>query len=392
MRKMLPCTFVFLFSILAVDARAIVPTCTEAGIRSAISSLMAGGTVDASGCGSITFTGGPIAFGSSTAPITLILGTGTYKFDNQQGTKDGFEVHGPGSRLLGQGPENTKLTIGSNFAGDVVYAGPLTTADGGFVSGIEVAGLKIDEGGSATVGYGLDIRSVRDPSSFHNLSFWNMSGTAIIISTAPAALVPNALIPQGISLRDIYIQTGTGRLLANTVVVTGNQIYMGSNLKIIGPGSANSNGFAGLYIRPTSTQSADGRYNTFFSGAVAGYTNCMVLTAPAGPNSGAMGNVIGPGNTFENCGTAYEMTGDASHLATNNWAFANAFQNTATHIAVLDYALGNFIQEITDGGQGTITLTSNSMNNTVIAQMANRNDISDFGTSNDAYSTLSSTS
>jgi len=394
MSKMMNIAFVTLFAILFVaSSYGIVPICSDSGVRAALNSLESGngGTVDATGCGSITFTAsiqlGPV-------PITLILGTGTYEFVNTTG--DGFDLHGAGSRLLGQGPESTVIKTGGGFSGGIVYAGPLAGDEMLFVAGLEVAGLKIDQTNALT-NYGLDIRSVRDPSSFHNLSLWNMTGSAIIISTATR--VSNAEMPQGLSLRDIYIQTnGTQPLTGNTVVVTGNQIYMGSNVKIIcsnagGTGPCdNPSGYVGLDIQPTADGIGDGRYNTFFSGAIAGYPLCASLTAPIGAAGGAEGNVIGLGNTFENCQIAYEMTGTASLRAEKNWAFGNAFVSTTPNIALLNYARGNFVQEITNGNKGAIQLAVASSNNTVIAQMANPNDVSDSGIGNDVFSTLNSTS
>ena len=253
------------------------------------------------------------------------------------------------------------------------------------MNGIEVAELKVDQS-NAPAAIGLNALSVRDPSSFHNLALWNMTGTAIQITTSSIA---GGRLPQGIGLHDVYVQT-MGNLSGDTVVVTGNQIYLGPNVKIVTMG-APTGPFRGLVFKPTPTNKGDGRFNTFFSGAVAGYSTCVSIEAPeVGPGStGAIGNVIGPGNTFENCSLAYEMTGaDSSHPASHNWAMGNTFENTGS-VAKLDFALDNFVQEISNGNPGTVTLTNNAVSNAVLVRSGNPGDVVNGGPQNLIYSLLS---
>lgn len=325
---------------------------------------------------------GPIIVGSPTAPVTLILGSGTITLTNTAG--DGFILNGSGSRLLGQGPNNTIIKPASGFSGDVVHVEP--AAGQTLMNGIELGEFMIDQGNAPTV-TGINLLSVRDPTSLHNLSLTSMTGTAIQITTSPQS---GGRLPQGINLRDIYV-TAYESLTADTVVVTGAQIYIGPNVKIISFGP--SGPYHGLVIKPSPSHKGDGRYNTFFSGAVAGYDTCLSIQAPdTEASTGAIGNVIGPGNTFELCSLAYEMTGiDTNHRAVNNWAFGNAFVSTAPKIARLDFANDNFIEETANGNPGTITLTGNSTNNTVFVRLAAANTISDLGYRNLIYSLLSTT-
>jgi hypothetical protein len=356
-------------------------TCSMGGVTQALSSLPAGGTADFSSCGSMSLNG-PITIGSPTAPVTLILGTGTITLTNTAG--DGFVLNGSGSRLLGQGANSTVINTAAGFSGDIIHAEP--TGGQPEVNGIEIAGFTIDQTNAPAV-TSINLLSVRDPSTLHNLSLTSMTGTAIQITTSPQS---GTRLPQGIGLRDIYI-TAYGNLTADTVVVTGAQIYMGPNVKIISFGPHGP--FHGLVIKPSPSNLGDGRYNTFFSGAVAGYDTCVSIEAPDTVSStGAVGNTIGPGNTFENCSLAYQITGvDSAHIAIHNWAFGNAFVSTTPKIAKLDFANDNFIEETVNGNVGTITLTANSINNTIFARLANPNTISDAGSANLIYSLLSTT-
>jgi len=354
--------------------------CSAGGVNSAVDSLPSGGIVDLTACGSMNLDG-PLAFGTPTAPVTLKLGTGTITFTNTSG--HGFVIGGSGSRLIGQGANSTIITTAAGFSGDIIHVEP---AEGQtLLNGIEVAELEVDQSNAPAV-IGLNVLSVRDPSSFHNLALWNMTGTAIQITTSPLA---GGRLPQGIGLHDIYVQT-KGSLSGDTVVVTGNQIYLGPNVKIVTMG-APTGPYRGLVIKPTPTSKGDGRYNTFFSGAVAGYTTCVSIEAPAvGPGStGAIGNVIGPGNTFENCSLAYEMTGaDSSHPAGRNWGLGNSFENAGS-VARLDFALDNFVQEISNGNPGAVTLTPNSVSNTVFLRQGDPGDVLNMGSKNLIYSLLS---
>ncbi len=357
-------------------------SCSMGSVAQALASLPAtGGTADFSSCGSMSLEG-PITIGSPTSPVTLILGTGKITLTNATG--DGFVLNGSGSRLLGQGANSTVISPSSGFSGDVVHVEP--AAGQTLMNGIELGEFTIDQTNAPAV-TGINLLSVRDPTSLHNLSLTSMTGTAIQITTSP---LNGGRLPQGINLRDIYI-TAYGNLTADTVVVTGAQIYIGPNVKIISFGPRGP--FRGLVIKPSPSHKGDGRYNTFFSGAVAGYDTCLSIEAPDTESStGAIGNIIGPGNTFELCSLAYEMTGvDSFHRAINNWAFGNAFVSTAPKIAKLDFANDNFVEETVNGNPGTITLTANSTNNTVFARLATANTISDFGYRNLIYSLLSTT-
>jgi hypothetical protein len=356
-------------------------TCSMGGVVQTLSSLGAGGIADFSSCGSMSLQG-PIMVGSSAAPVTLIFGTGTITLTNTAG--DGFVLNGSGSRLLGQGANNTVINTAAGFSGDIIHVEP--TAGQPQVNGIEIGGFSIDETNSPAV-TGINLLSVRDPSSVHNVSMTSMTGTAIQITTSPQS---GTKLPEGIGLRDIYI-TAYGTLTADTVVVTGAQIYMGPNVKIISFGPRGP--FRGLVIKPSASHKGDGRYNTFFSGAVAGYNTCLSIEAPdTASSTGALGNIIGPGNTFELCSLAYEMTGvDSNHRAEDNWAFGNAFVSTAPLIARLDVANDNFVEETLNGNPGTITLTPNSTNNTIFARLAAANTVSDSGYKNLTYSVLSTT-
>jgi hypothetical protein len=361
---------------------ASADSCSAGAIAQRISSLPAGGTVDFSACGSMSLAG-PINLGTPTAPVTLLLGTGTVTLTNTAG--NGFVLGGSGSRLIGQGANNTVIAPVAGFSGDIIHIEP--TGGNPYLNGIEVAELSIDQTNAPAV-TALNLLSVRDPSSFHNLALTRMTGTAIQITSSS---ISQAKLPQGIGLRDIYV-TAYGTLTADTVIVTGNQIYLGANVKIINFGS--SGAFRGLVIRPSGdAHDGDGRYNSFFSGAVAGYGTCLSVETPDPVSAtGAIGNIIGPGNTFENCDLGYEMTGvDAAHRAVNNWAFGNAFLSTVPKIARLDFANDNFVEETANGTIGTIALTSNSTNNTVFARLANAGGVSDTGSKNLVFSLLSTT-
>jgi hypothetical protein len=375
-------TVVILILVAAVTTpmNARVPaSCDATGFNNALSS---GGIVDATGCGNVTLSS-TVTIGVNGLATTLLLGSGTYTFNSNTG--DGFVISGSGSRLIGQGPINTTVNTTSAFTGTIIRVEPVSGQNS--LNAIEVSGFRVDQTNTPGV-TALKILSVRDPSTFHNLDLRFGTGTAINITTSTNS---SALIPQGIGLRDIYIQTSSSALTADTVVVTGNQIYLGSNVKIVS--NAPAGVYRGLVIKPTATTNGDGRYNTFFSGAIAGYGTCLSIESATGTGAatGSIGNVIGPGNTFENCSLAYQMTGDSQHLAIDNWAFGNQFVSTVTDIAKLDYAQENFIQEITNGNTGTVALTANSLQNTVFVRMGNLNDVSNSGTSNLVFSMLTNT-
>lgn len=357
--------------------------CTTASVKQAIASLPPGGTADLTSCSSMTLTG-PISFGTPTAPVTVKLGAGTITFNNTSG--HGFVMGGSGSRLLGSGANSTILMTTSGFTGDIIHIEPLSGEVK--LNGIEVADLEIDYT-NAPSQIGLNILSVRDPSSFHNLSLMHMTGTALQIS---GSQLSGSRLSQGIGLRDIYIETNgeVAPLTADTVVISGNQIYLGGNVKIVNMGPT-SLVYRGLVFKPTPTLKGDGRYNTFFSGAVAGYGTCLSVETPEPESdSGSLGNIIGPGNTFENCLLAYQFTGvDNLHRATDNWGIGNAFINTP-NVARLDFANDNFVQELVrPGNAGAITLTANSANNTVFARLTGGSDnVFNSGTANLVYSLL----
>jgi len=359
-------------------------SCSTGGITNLINSLPAGGgTINLSSCGSMSLTG-PIAYGTETAPVTLRLGAGTITFTNTTG--NGFVIGGSGSGLIGSGPLQTVLTTNSGFTGDVVHVEPVAGSTIKGVADIELAGFGCDATPSPTA-ICIEGVSVRQGSSFHNLRLFNMSGTALELTTSA---VSGGRISNITSVRDVFIQTSSNALTADTVIIRGDAIQFDSNNTIYSP--APHGPFRGLVISPTATTQGDGRGNNIAHSVIEGYGTCLSIESPTGPNTGAIGNVI-MANWFEACDLAYQITGaDPSHMAESNQAFGNYFASTTIDTARLDFADDNFVQETTHGTPGTITLTSNSINNSVDVRLGLSTDVANFGTGNTVFTTLGKSS
>ncbi len=356
--------------------------CSTGGVLNLIASLPNGGVADLGACGSLSLEG-PISFGTAAAPVTLKLGPGTVQFTNQTG--NGFQIGGNGSSLIGAGPVQTVITTSSGFSGDIVHVEPVAELTTTGLEGIELANFGCDATNSPTA-ICIDAVAVRHASSFHNLKLSNMTGTALQITTSA---VEGGRLSNITSVRDVYIQTSAEPLSADTVILKGDAIQFDSNNTIFTP--APQGHFRGLVLTPSPTNKGDGRGNNISHSVVEGYGTCISVEAPAGPNTGAIGNVI-TSNWLEECGVGYQFTGaDANHLASNNQAFGNYCVSSTVNCARLDFASHNFIQEITHGNPGTVTLTSNSTDNTVIVNPGTSVDVSDFGFQNTVY-TISSKS
>jgi len=354
--------------------------CSTGGVVGLINSLVHGGIADLTACGSMTLEG-PIIFGSATAPVTLKLGAGTITFSNSSG--DGFVLAGSGSRLIGEGPLQTLLTTDSGFSGDVVHVEPGSDLTTSGVDGIELGYFGCDVSNSPTA-VCVNAVAVRHASSLHNLRLMNMTGIALALTTSS---VPGGRISNGTSVRDVYIQTSANPLTSDTVILKGNAIQFDSNNFVYTP--APQGAYRGLVITPSATSQGDGRGNNVSHSVFEGYGTCLSLESPSAASAGPIGNVI-TANWFEKCGLAYEFTGaDAMHTALNNKAMANYFASTTSHVARLEFANDNFVQEITNGNPGTVTLTSDSTNNIVFVRGGNAGAVVDSGFGNVVYSNLS---
>ena len=224
----------------------------------------------------------------------------------------------------------------------------------------------------------INLLSVRDPSHLHDIEIRNGLAGAINIGTSAnnSSCNPpdtNGCLSQGIGIDNTYIQTATsGTLSADQVVVSGNQVEIGPNVKIINSGP-NPNGYSGLVIQPSGLDVGEGLSNSFFAGSVAGYAICVLITSPnVTANAGAQGNVIGPGNSFERCktatGTGYgvELTGvDSSHQAVGNYVFGNYYLSTTDNTVYIDQGNNNWIWE--KGAAGNINLTAHSAGNNIFS-------------------------
>lgn len=370
------CSFAFPGCTEMVSANA----CSTGGLISVIESLPTGGIADLRACGSMSLAG-PIRIGTATAPVTLLLGTGTITFTNPVG--NGFQIGGNGSRLIGQGSMQTILRTAAGFTGDVVDVEPVSELTTNGVEEIELANFECDVATSpaAICIHGV---AVRHGSTLHNLRLMNMTGTALELTTSP---LQEGRISNITSVRDTYIQTAASALTADTVILKGNAIQFDSNNTIFTPSQKGP--YRGLVISPSSTNQGDGRGNNVAHSVIEGYGICLSVESPPGPNTGAIGTVV-TANWFEECGLAYQFTGaDAGHMAINNHAFANYFASSTVNIARLDFAHDNSIDETTNGNPGTVTLTNNSSNNSLFVHLGNPGDISDLGSENVIYSTLS---
>lgn len=362
--------------------------CTAAGINAALAALPTGGgtpggTVDATGCPnggaiSLTTTIGPV--GTATVPMTLLLGSGNYSCAMTSGNC--FNVGGGGSSIIGKGPLDTFVTAAVGFTGDLIHVEPISPALA--MNWVEIAKMRLELVNTPTL-RALNILSVRDPSSIHDLFIFGYTGNEINVTTST---ISGALIPQGIKFYNVYTQSAANTTLTdNTVFITGNEIQYGSNDKVITDPSTGMGGFSGIVITPTATTQGDGR-NVHVYGTAVGCSNTggigLLITSPAGASTGARGDVVDSGNTFELCTTGIKVTGaNGTHKATNiTLGPGNTYVPSTTNLAIFDFTASSYMYDITNGNAGDVSFTANATSNLFFGIVTNLTDVSNLNSSN----------
>jgi hypothetical protein len=357
--------------------------CTDVGMNAAIAALpVSGGKVDASYCLSGMTMASTIVSGSATKPVEIRLPAAKITFTNTSG--NGFQLNGSSDKLIGKGTSATTIACATGFTGDLVRAEP--PSGGVNIANIDLHDFRTDVTNCRTR-IGLNLLSVTEPSYVHGVDILGGLATSVNITTST---LPGASIPEHITLSDMVVSCNSaGTLTADMVINTGNQDTFGPNFYSVAT-ACTAGAFRPLVIKPTSGSNGDGRANLVTGSSFQGAGTCLSVEAPAGAGTGAIGNVIGPGNTFETCTTGYQFTGaDASHLATANQGFANFFDSSDTNLFKCDFCQNNFINEKDNGNSGTVTFTANSQGNTGIVRLAgSASDISDLGTANAIWANL----
>lgn len=381
-------TFAKINNVVLVDGN--VYACTDVGLNAALAALPStGGTVDARFCQAGIAAAATITFGAPNKPVTLILPTSSaISFSNSSG--NGFQINGSGSKLIGQGTTSSTISCTGAFTGDLIHVEPQSGQVN--VNNIDLHGFRVDATNCPTKIL-TNLLSVTENSFVYDVTWINWSATFLNITTSTNA---SAAIPEHIGIHDTLAVAKTGATLtADSVINTGNQDEFGPNNYWTAQ-NATPGIFRGLVIKPTATTQGDGRANAFFYSSIQGYTGastpCISIEGPAGASTGAQGNVIGPGNTFENCTIGYQFTGaDAAHRGQKNSGFGNFFDPITSNLFKCDFCSNNFVNEVSNGNAGDVLFTANSQGNTAIVRLTgSATDVSDSGTANTIFTNLNS--
>jgi hypothetical protein len=352
-----------------------VYACNSTGWNAAIAAVPStGGTVDATGCISGVTLSATVAVGSASTPVKLKLPQNKITCAMTSGSC--IAVNGSGSSLVGPGEIALIVNCNNSSLSDIIHVEPASGQNS--LNGIDVEGFRVDGTNCPNVTQ-LNILSVRDASSFHHLDLRFWTGLAINIGISGNS---GALISQGLSFRDIYEQSGTGNLTSDSNIIQANEVQWGSNLKVINAGT--SGNYTGLRVQ--ASVNGDGRGNNIIGSSYSGYTGtggCIKITNTVGAGNGALSTTIGPGNEFENATLAWLITGDGVSSAQRTRVFGNFYQPSVTNYGKLDYSTLSDVRDApTNGNSGAITLTANSVQNTIDQYVNTLTDVSDSGTSN----------